>query len=636
MIYFAWQSGAASLIKTEDGGTTFSAVGSGGPTGAGIRRLKLSNDATLGGGGNNVLYLSDGTKFWRWARTHPAGSSLTDNTWTSWTGLSIFGAGVDHVACLMVPDPLTQGRVVFFNLRGQQSTSLSSYGDSRVGFPANINTDGDTPWLHTDDKFMGDAEFDRVTPNKIWIADGVGLWWFTNPNNSSKTTWHSKMQPGLQSLIPVQVTKVPAPNGRVIITAQDRNLITSLSPTTAPTGYYPQPLVAPSSGFSCWALDDPNRMFASVVELVTGTDGNNWTAIGTWRALGNNPISTVSGQSTVTITHANHGKNNGDRVGIANLTDFNGITLNNNVFTVTVVNSNSYTVQSSTAANATGSGGGLGTNGTGVRAGKNGYTGGGGGSVCAKTTRQLFNVSGNGALINYGTTLDDVNWSWTPTLFNGNPIKGWGGNAFGKNKQAAIELTSGKIGYIEPYYGSPAQVTQNSFFVSRDGGATLTCPGGVGNLLTNWGGYQGAGNSSQLAAVLGYPTHWLYAQGRDGGGTVTITTQYLRRTRDDGVSWEGFTNTKYVQAVCVGPSVTGAAYPAVYIVGLANSDVFPNWGIYRSDDMSPTGPTCTWKRLDAIKKVNCDGWAGGLAADFDVPGKFYLASDDTGYCVGFL
>jgi hypothetical protein len=70
-----------------------------------------------------------------------------------------------------------------------------------------------------------------------------------------------------------------------------------------------------------------------------------------------NPFATINGQTTVTVTDANHGAATGDFVTYSGATTFNGVNLNGQ-FQLTVVNSNSYTIQAPNAATGTGSGGG--------------------------------------------------------------------------------------------------------------------------------------------------------------------------------------------------------------------------------------------------------------------------------------
>lgn len=73
--------------------------------------------------------------------------------------------------------------------------------------------------------------------------------------------------------------------------------------------------------------------------------------------LGANPFATTSGSKTVTVTHTAHGATTGDFVTFSGATAVAGLTLNGE-FQLTVVDPNSYTIQASSAANATTTGGG--------------------------------------------------------------------------------------------------------------------------------------------------------------------------------------------------------------------------------------------------------------------------------------
>ena len=77
--------------------------------------------------------------------------------------------------------------------------------------------------------------------------------------------------------------------------------------------------------------------------------------------LGNNPIATTNGQAVITVTHTAHGLVTGNRIKISGATGpINTVPASeiNKEHIVTVVNANSYRVNVTTAATATGSGGG--------------------------------------------------------------------------------------------------------------------------------------------------------------------------------------------------------------------------------------------------------------------------------------
>jgi hypothetical protein len=73
-----------------------------------------------------------------------------------------------------------------------------------------------------------------------------------------------------------------------------------------------------------------------------------------------NPFATVSGSTTVTVTHTGHGADDGSYVTFINSSDVNGVPAAelNTEHRITYVDANSYTITVTTTATGTGSGGG--------------------------------------------------------------------------------------------------------------------------------------------------------------------------------------------------------------------------------------------------------------------------------------
>ena len=76
--------------------------------------------------------------------------------------------------------------------------------------------------------------------------------------------------------------------------------------------------------------------------------------------LGNNPFATLSGSPQVTVTQTNHGLASGMQITFSGLSSsrVNNVRINNQTFTITVINANSYRITGSNSASATGPGGG--------------------------------------------------------------------------------------------------------------------------------------------------------------------------------------------------------------------------------------------------------------------------------------
>ena len=212
-----------------------------------VGKLKISNDATGG-----VLYLVDNgtdlgfgksgstghTNAWRYVpEVPPAGSGLSANSWTNLSAVS------GNYWSAVVPDPTTPGHCVF--VTGSDNLSDSRNWGTSVPGAASHTTGAvgpnDPPWLAaTGDAFgqnFGDAVFDPTTPGKLWMCDGIGVWYTTN-TTANLTTWTSRTA-GLDSLTTQKIVKAPSPNGRILIACQDRPFFSLVNPTTYPTRDHP-------------------------------------------------------------------------------------------------------------------------------------------------------------------------------------------------------------------------------------------------------------------------------------------------------------------------------------------------------------------------------------------------------------
>ena len=282
IVYFGWSLGASGIYRTTDGDPEHATLISGSP--ASIGRLMLSNDAALGGGGNNTLYFGSNTAqpFWRYVPlTAPTGSGLTANTFLNLTPSS----APDGWATLAT-DPLTQGRVLLISGRGHTYLS-TNYGGSFSGpsegsFPTMVAGNGGTnaPWMTTNDPIqIGDAVFDPVIANTLWICNGNGIWW-KNPSTSS-TTWTTAMD-DLQSLIITQTMKTPAPNGRIYVTCQDHVYIYANDALSNVTCNYGN-IATPTNGYGLnYCAANPNQVFISAYssgKLLFAPDGHTFNPV---------------------------------------------------------------------------------------------------------------------------------------------------------------------------------------------------------------------------------------------------------------------------------------------------------------------------------------------------------------------
>jgi hypothetical protein len=243
------------------------------------------------------------------------------------------------------------------------------------------------------------------------------------------------------------------------------------------------------------------------------------------------------------------------------------------------------------------------------------------GMLASRTSSELFVVM-TGSNVQYGTRSGST-WNWTNSLFGGNPLSGVGTNAIGKLKFVDIDRINGTI-----YYQDRSTAT---LYVSSDGGATLTRPGSTGGSPVF--GDVGA----NIACVHGHANHVFIVQGYNGSHTINPPNSNLSFTNDGGANWHTVIGN-YITSVAVGPAAPGATYPTIYIIGRLTGNPTFSFSVYRCIDFDPTTTfTGTWVDVGQnIKKINCDGFQGGIYADPETYGTFYLATDDTGYLKGSL
>lgn len=109
------------------------------------------------------------------------------------------------------------------------------------------------------------------------------------------------------------------------------------------------------------SITDANTYVITVTTAATSSATGGGTVTATYyingRLLGSNPFATTNGSNVVTVTATGHGGQTGDYVTISGASTFANVDMNGE-FTITVIDANSYTVNATTNASSTTSGGG--------------------------------------------------------------------------------------------------------------------------------------------------------------------------------------------------------------------------------------------------------------------------------------
>ena len=218
-IYIGWGYGSSGMYVSEDAGQTWTLT-TGGP--AQFRWLHCSNDG--------VVYACDFSSPY-----NP--QSNTQNAWRyqsgTWTNFSITGASGNVFNCI-VSDPLNVGHVVAIQNAGNIRMS-TDYGTNWVGLGnTNLRSATDAPWLaNTLENWQtqGRIAFDPVVNNRLWIVEGIGVWYCTPPYANSTITINSQNK-NQQGLIVNRIIKPPGQH--LLVGTQDRSTIQLPSLTSEP------------------------------------------------------------------------------------------------------------------------------------------------------------------------------------------------------------------------------------------------------------------------------------------------------------------------------------------------------------------------------------------------------------------
>ena len=173
-----------------------------------------------------------------------------NNLWSyasgTWTELL---SGADGIQTISI-DPFNNNEIVvtsnggYFDVSYNGGSTWSGY-DTFYNGVSNYNelNSSDIPWLADTGPYMDiDAVlFDPITPNKLWGADGVGVWETTSVpsssfSNEATVTWNDQSL-GIEELVANGI--VTPPGGNPVVAVQDRPFFYKTTPDAYPSSYSP-------------------------------------------------------------------------------------------------------------------------------------------------------------------------------------------------------------------------------------------------------------------------------------------------------------------------------------------------------------------------------------------------------------
>ena len=185
-------------------------------------------------GADGVYWCSDHANVWKFQSG-------------AWTAMKDHAGHAMNVVQAVAVDPHQPGRVVFVTDSANSGWETLDNGASLVvkdkwfgnyppGHSAHVPTD--IPWLQKSDinyMTLGDARFDPTQDNKLYFAEGVGVWWTNWPKAFAASAYHSQSI-GIEQLV---ATDVIAPVGaKPLLGVWDRGVFQVEDPEKYPSRHY--------------------------------------------------------------------------------------------------------------------------------------------------------------------------------------------------------------------------------------------------------------------------------------------------------------------------------------------------------------------------------------------------------------
>lgn len=241
-------SSGHGVYKAATGGAFTAVTGGPGAT-AGLYQVAVSTTGRF-------FFSGDGTlgenKLWRY----------TDGSPGTWVDITPASDGNLNFTASVVCDPNNANRVLLGENGGgafrvctdADATTPSTWSAAYVPFSRSVGA-GEPPWLtDTNELYMseGSLQFDPVTANRLWFAEGIGVWYADiGTGVPSSIAWNSQTR-GIEQMV---ATKIAAtPNGVLVAAMWDRGIFkfNSSNPTAFPTR---QQIDRADSLNHCWHVD---------------------------------------------------------------------------------------------------------------------------------------------------------------------------------------------------------------------------------------------------------------------------------------------------------------------------------------------------------------------------------------------
>ena len=228
---------------------------------------------------------------------------ITDNNLKTYNGGVWTTTGVTGDIHSVAVDPANANHVVASTNGGSICQSfdggVSWTGTYHPNHPAGSGTRvaTDVPWLAwTNEGYMsnGDMRFDPSAANKLFFAQGIGVWWTNPPQTYVGFNWNSQSR-GIEQLVSNHI--VSPPGGSPLYFAWDRPVFKLDDPNAYPAVHGPNRDRAIVMGWSGdYAVDDPRFVVGLVNWFGVETSGYSIDGGANWTRFASVPAEVAAGK----------------------------------------------------------------------------------------------------------------------------------------------------------------------------------------------------------------------------------------------------------------------------------------------------------------------------------------------------